>query len=256
MAENSKIEWTDHTANLWWGCTEVHAGCDNCYARKWSNRYNTGDKTLWGNGAPRQAKKGVWGDLLKWQAQAAANGVRQRVFVGSMMDIFEKPFLVVNGKHEPIEGSTDNLRQRFFLDFVPACPNLDFLLLTKRPSNIMKYIPWPWEQCPPPNVLFGTSPVDQKTYDTLVPQLLETPGRHFLSIEPQLAQINLNPDYAAKTHWIIQGGESGPGKRPFSLLWASSMRDQCKAQGIPYFFKQIDKVVPIPDRYLAREFYK
>jgi len=70
MAINSKIEWTDHTANLWWGCTNVHEGCDNCYAEKWAKRYGT----EWGNDAPRRAIKSVWGNLLGMQAKAHAAG--------------------------------------------------------------------------------------------------------------------------------------------------------------------------------------
>jgi protein gp37 len=101
-------------------------------------------------------------------------------------------------------------------------------------------------------VMYGTSPVDQKTFDTLVPQLVGVKGKHFLSMEPQLANIYLGD--ASGIDWIIQGGESGHHKRPFDLEWARSMRFQCSERSIPYFFKQIDKVQAIPEDLLIREF--
>jgi len=71
MATNSKIEWTHHTGNLWWGCTKVHAGCDNCYAETLAERYG---KNVWGDENPRVAVKSVWADFLKWQAIAQKAG--------------------------------------------------------------------------------------------------------------------------------------------------------------------------------------
>lgn len=254
MAENSKIEWTHHTGNLWWGCTEVHAGCDNCYARVFSNRYNNGDANLWGKDAPRKSIKSVWGNFMRWQALAHAAGEVHRVFVGSMMDIFEKSMPVRDHDGKLLEITTGDLRLQFFCDVVENCPNLMFLLLTKRPSNIMKYIPPAWMNNPPKNVMYGTSPVDQATFDTLVPQLLKVPGRRFLSVEPQLDEVTFTADQAKGIDWIIQGGESGPGKRPFNLLWAAKLRKRCEEYKIPYFFKQIDKVEPIPPHYYCRQF--
>lgn len=255
MAQNSKIEWTHHTANLWHGCTKVHAGCDNCYAEALSHRWGN---DVWGNDKPRKAIKSVWSDLLKYQAIAADKGEIHRVFVGSMMDIFEKPMPVVDSKNNPIlagpmnrQVKTDELRDRFFYEIIPSCPNLMFLLLTKRPSNINKYIPEAWKTNPPENVMFGTSPVDQPTFDTLVRQLESVNGKRFLSIEPQLAHIDF---YDIDVDWVIQGGESGHHKRPFNLDWAYHIRHRCFTLGIPYFFKQIDKVQEIPEDLQTRQF--
>ena len=255
MAENSKIEWTHHTANLWWGCTTVHSGCDNCYAEIFAKRYG---HHVWGNDVPRKIIKSVFKDLDKYQRQAKEANEFHRVFVGSMMDIFEKgmPLVFFNGKpviEEGVQLNTGDLRLKLFENIsLGKYPNLLFLLLTKRPSNINKYIPQQWKDNPPSNVMFGTSPVNQETFDNLVKHLLLVNGKRFLSIEPQLAPINLGD--VTGIDWIIQGGESGHKKRPFDLSWADSMRDQCKAKGIPYFFKQIDKVSPIPERNLVREF--
>lgn len=90
-------------------------------------------------------------------------------------------------------------------------PDLLFLLLTKRPSNINKFIPGFWQKTPPENVIFGTSPCDQETYDNLKKHLLKVNGKRFLSIEPQLADIDLGD--LSGIHWVIQGGESGHHKR-------------------------------------------
>ena len=132
-----------------------------------------------------------------------------------------------------------------------------FLLLTKRPSNINKYIPDEWKKCPPENVMFGTSPVNQATANNLLGHLLEVKGKRFLSVEPQLDEITLIPWLQNKSiHWVIQGGESGHHKRKFDTDWARKLMAECHATDTPYFFKQIDKVQPIPTDLMVREFYK
>lgn len=251
MAQNSNIEWCHHSANIWWGCTAVHAGCDNCYAEALSHRWG---KKVWGNENPRQATKSVWHDFLKYQALAAHAGEIHRVFVGSMMDIFEKSMPCVDSKGQVIEGGTGVLRDRFFAEIVPNCPNLLFLLLTKRPSNINRLIPASWISTPPENVMFGTSPVDQKTFHQLKNQLLTVAGKRFLSIEPQLENINAADGGLNGIDWVIQGGESGPKRRPFDTDWARAMRNVCEVTKTPYFFKQIDKVLQIPEDLKIRQF--
>lgn len=163
------------------------------------------------------------------------------------MDIFEKPMPLINSKGEPAidysDGSqVDNshLRERFFEEVIPQSPNLLFLLLTKRPSNINKYIPESWKTNPPENVMFGTSPVNQKTADKLIPQLLQVKGKHFLSIEPMLGPVDLmhllipkdlkcwhcnyelNGEagrcicgvyHRPQIDWVIVGGESGQWRK-------------------------------------------
>lgn len=154
---------------------------------------------------------------------------------------------------EYMQMTTENLRQIFFHDVVPNSPNLLFLLLTKRPSNINKYIPERWKENPPKNVMFGTSPVNQSTSYTLINQLIKVNGNRFLSVEPQLESISLL-HWLPKIDWVIQGGESGHRKREFNIEWAYDIQQQCKSENIPYFFKQIDKVKPIPDDLMIRQF--
>lgn len=253
MAQNSKIEWCHHTANIWWGCTKVHEGCDHCYAETLAKRLGN---DVWGNDKPRRLIKGFYQDLNNYQAAAKKAGEIHRVFVGSMMDIFEKPMPVINSKGEPLEATTDYHRQHFFQNISDGIyPNLLFLLLTKRPSNINKYIPESWKKNPPANVMFGTSPVNQETANKLILQLLGVNGKRFLSVEPQLDSINIQGYlFHKQIDWVIQGGESGHHKRPFNLDWAYYLKQQCSETNTPYFFKQIDKVQAIPEDLMVREF--
>lgn len=109
--------------------------------------------------------------------------------MGSMMDIFEKPKEMINHrKVKQLKGedefwNTGQLRDKFFNGVVPNCPNLMFQLLTKQPTNINKYIPEAWKTNPPSNVMFGTSLVNQKTANGLIPQLFKVNGQLFLSID-------------------------------------------------------------------------
>jgi len=262
MGKNSKIEWTNHTANLWHGCTKVHEGCDNCYAEVLSHRWGN---DVWGNDKPRKQVKSVWNDLAKYQKLAADANEMHRVFVGSMMDIAEKPMPLIDNKGKTLKAGemqlfTSDLRKKLFDDISAGFyNNLMFLLLTKRPSNFNKQIPEEWKKNPPSNVMFGTSVVNQETANKLIPQLLEVNGKRFLSIEPQLDMIDIHK-WLDHIHWVIVGGESGHKRRPYNLAWARNLRIQCHLAGVPFFFKQIDKVREktdgIPEELQIREFYK
>lgn len=257
MAENTKIEWATHTANLWWGCEEVHDGCDNCYARIFANRYH--GNALWGKDSVRMEMPNVWKNFDKFQRQAKAANRYDTVFVGSMMDIGEKPHILINQQgvvaidcndQSPVDNT--HIRERYFEEVVPKTPNLIHLMLTKRPSYLLKVLPSSWLAGAPANVMFGTSIVQRKQLDTLLVQLKRLPGRRFVSLEPQLENIpNIN---LRGIDWVIQGGESGQRKRPFNTDWARAMKYQCLLQSTPYFFKQIDKVQAIPDDLQIRQF--
>jgi protein gp37 len=249
MAKNSLIEWCHHTANLWWGCVEVHAGCFNCYARTLAKRWGF---DIWGKDKYRREISSVWDNFKLFQKIAQEKNEIHRVFVGSMMDIFEKPMPLIDKNGKKQKHMTGDLRDKFFNEVVPNSPNLLFLMLTKRPSNINKYIPESWKTNPPKNVMFGTSPVDQKTFNTLTKQLVEVKGHRFLSVEPQLDKIDVGK--LKGIDWVIQGGESGPHKRPFDLAWGRQLRDDCFRLSVPYFFKQIDKKQAIPRDLKIREF--
>jgi len=258
MAETN-ISWCDYTSNCWEGCMKVSPACDHCYAETNNNRYYAGRH--WGKQGPRR-------DVGNWKAKineakraAIKDGHKKRVFIASLADIFEKPMPLLGSDGVTILDDIDTgfLRRELFVEIDNGkYPNLMFLFLTKRPSNINKYIPENWKEGAPVNVMFGTSPVSQKTFDTLIPQLLQVNGKRFLSMEPQLEQIILTNKLTNREvqgiDWIIQGGESGHHRRPFDTDWAYSMYNQCVGNGIPYFFKQIDKVIPVPNTLMIREF--
>lgn len=283
--ENSKIEWTDHTVNLWWGCAKVHTGCKNCYAENLSE--NRMKNNLWGPNAKRRFIKSSFVDLDRYQKDAYRQTKKLKIFVGSMMDIFEdsklleKEFIFPNLPHTII--NTSQLRNLLFTKITNGhYPNLIFFFLTKRPESIQENIPIIWHDFPPKNVWFGNSISDQTTADELVPHLLSLDFANlFISVEPQVGPIDLtkiqgdfstselckinalNGDQSdmgrpcAPTNsikWVIQGGESGSKKRDFDINWATKMQQQCKNHSVPYFFKQIDKVHPIPAENLVREF--
>lgn len=248
MAENTKIEWAHHTDNLWWGCSKVHTGCKNCYAEAFSDEYLK--NSLWGKQSSRRRIKSAFPDLDKYQKKAKADKTYYRVFCGSMMDIFEESKELENPTEDLL--TTGDLRNKLFNKISEGdYNNLVFLFLTKRPENITYHAPADWLSSPPSNVWFGTSISDQDTSDRYVEILSRYKNNNlFLSIEPQIGPIHK----IDLTHirWVIQGGESGRNRRKFNLQWAYDMRDMCRGR-VPYFFKQIDGVSPIPDDIKIRE---
>lgn len=248
--KNIGISWCDATVNLWWGCAKVHTGCKNCYAEHLSDvRYKN---NLWGEKAMRKRIKSAFHDLNKYQTEAAHQNIKYKVFCGSMMDIFEDSKELVN----PIPDfeTTGLLRHQLFKNITSGkYPNLIFLFLTKRPENIYHYIPNSWSFFPPKNVWFGLSLSNQETADKYLPEFDNVLFKNkFLSIEPQVGEIHTLDLNNIK--WVIQGGESGTKKRQFNINWVTQIHSICKQQNVAYFFKQIDKVTPIPEELLIREF--
>lgn len=227
MAKDSKIEWTHHTFNPWWGCERVSPACKNCYAETWAHRLGL---DLWTKGAPRRMMSDAyWRQPATWDKQAATSGRRDRVFCASMADVFED------------RSDLDAARARLW-QLVAETPNLDWLLLTKRPQCVRRFGPWGDEW--PTNVWLGTTVENQRWAEKRLPHLLEQPAAvHFLSCEPLLGPINLSPWLSPGANgravaWVITGGESGHRARPMNPEWARSLRDQCKEHGVPFHFKQ------------------
>lgn len=251
MSKNSKIEWTDHTFNSWEGCQKVGPGCDHCYAETRNSRFGGGTAVNWGPGAPRRrTSQANWRKPIAWnQAHAeffAAHGRRQRVFCASLADVFD--------------NAVDPTWRRDLFDLIELTPNLDWLLLTKRIGNVFEMVSkakvhdWLAGQR---NVWLGATICNQAEADRDIPKLLAVPARRrFLSMEPLLGAVDLKlmarsfgfPKHITRDgralgmpqglHWVIVGGESGPGARPMHPDWARDLRDQCEAAGVPYLFKQ------------------
>lgn len=250
--KDSKIEWTDHSFNPWIGCTRVSPGCQHCYAETMmADRYK---KVKWGpQGLRVRTSADYWRQPFKWNRQAAAEGVRRRVFVASLADVFE----------DKADQRADLNNWRLdLMGLIHSTPWLDWLLLTKRPENIKwDYSVWP------SNIWIGASVEDQQRADARIPHLLAIPAAvRFLSVEPLLGPVDLglfgtvpgctdNGGHyhltADRINWVIVGGESGSNARPMRPAWARSLRDQCQEAGVPFFFKQWGEYAPcteIPGR--------
>lgn len=253
MGQNSAIEWTDHTFNPWIGCAKVSPGCQHCYAETlMDTRYG---RVQWGvNGTRVRTSAANWKQPLKWNRQAEAEGVRRRVFCASLADVFED--------RPELHPWRTNL-----FELIAATQHLDWLLLTKRPENVIKMVLWDAPGCKPSdNVWFGTSAENQEQANKRIPELLRIPAAvRFLSVEPLLGKIEFS-DVTKRSdavfqlgkkamdgiHWVIVGGESGHGARPMHPDWARGIRDQCQAADVSFFFKQWGEWWPAGKKIVER----
>ncbi|WP_421955795.1 phage Gp37/Gp68 family protein [Polaromonas sp.] len=235
MSKNSSIEWTHHTFNPWWGCVKVSAACDHCYAAAWANRLG---HDVWGPHSERRIlSDDTWKQPIKWNRDAAASQVRQRVFCASMGDVFEN-------RKDLIPH-----RMRLF-ELIDATPNLDWLLLTKRIHLVKKLLPKGYEL--PANVWLGATVENQEVADKMIRYLLEfeSPSVRFLSCEPLLGPIDLGaflnrPEGSPSLDWVIAGGESGFGARPMDPAWPLALQEQCAEAGVAFHFKQWGNWAPV-----------
>jgi protein gp37 len=267
MSASSSIEWTDATWNPTRGCTRVSEGCRNCYAEMMAARFS--DPGQWGHGfAEMKAGDHRWTgkvELIESQLLLPLHWRKPRkIFVNSTSDLFH-------------ESLPDEAIDRVFA-VMALCPQHTFQVLTKRPermqawaqrnatgghifhvaSTIGKPLSGIW---PLPNVWHGTSIEDQATADERIPRLLQAPAAiRFVSYEPALGPVDFrrivsethqidtlrgwvkfdrpSPDDFRYLDWIIVGGESGSNARPMHPDWARSVRDQCSAACVAFFFKQ------------------
>lgn len=248
MAENSKIEWTDHTFNPWIGCQKVSPGCDHCYAEAlMDTRWG---KVQWGpHGERKRTSEANWKQPLRWakNARHISNPfLRPRVFCASLADVWDNQV--------PIEWRRD------LFHLIWETRELDWLLLTKRPENIAKMLPaaigevelWPW-----PNVWLGTTCEDQDHYNRRWPVLQQVPAVvRFISHEPSLGpltRLRLVPS-GPVPDWVICGGESGHGARYMEPVWARALHEECAIVGASFFMKQMTGKKPIPDDLMVRQF--
>lgn len=203
---------TDRTWNPWRGCTKVSAGCANCYMFRQQRAY--------GNDPAAVVRTKTWSDPLRWQRAAAKAGRIERVFTASWSDWF----------HE----AADPWRAEAWA-VVRRCPNLQFQVLTKRPERVAAHLPADWGDGYP-NVWLGVS-VERDDYAWRADALRAVPARvRWVCAEPLLGPL---PSLALDgIHWVVCGGESGPGWRPMDPAWARELRDRCRAAGVAFYFKQ------------------
>lgn len=235
MAKDSRIEWTHHTFNPWWGCVKVSAACDHCYAEAWAKRLG---EQVWGPKSERRFfGNSHWNEPLKWNAEAALQGVRRRVFCASMADVFENRKDLVASR----------LR---LLELIGNTPHLDWLLLTKRIHLVRKQLPRDYEF--PTNVWLGATVENQDSVGKRLDYLVEfkTPSVRFLSCEPLLGPVNIQKYLSPGSHgtrvdWVIAGGESGAGSRAMDPAWPLKLQQQCSDAGVPFHFKQWGHWAPL-----------
>lgn len=212
MGTKSNIEWTESTWNPLTGCTKVSPGCKNCYAERLAVRLQAMGQPNYVNGFKLTMHEHALELPLRWKKP-------QTIFVNSMSDLFHEDV--------PIE-----FIQKVF-DVMKRAHWHRFQILTKRSDRLLELSPeLPWM----PNIWMGVS-VENQDYIFRIDQLRETGARiKFLSLEPllgPLSRLDLNG-----IHWVIVGGESGPGARPMLKSWVVDIRKQCQKAKAPFFFKQ------------------
>ncbi|MCU1325625.1 MAG: hypothetical protein JWN34_995 [Bryobacterales bacterium] len=250
MGVKSSIGWTDSTWNPIRGCSMAKGseakGCLNCYAARLNAR-NLPEMKSPTTGEPfaRILESGPrWTGKVELIEKSLTLPLKwkkpKRIFVNSLSDLFH-------------EGLTDERIDRVFA-VMALCPQHTFQVLTKRPERMLEYLSSvPLNSGPLPNLWLGVSCEDQDTASARIPLLLQTPAAvSFVSYEPALGPVDftrlsdgrinsLNAVYVTGENldWIIVGGESGPGARPFDIQWARSTIAQCKAAGVACFVKQL-----------------
>lgn len=274
--ENSKIEWCDHTFNPWIGCTKVSAGCKHCYAeRLMDTRLG---RVEWGpQGMRKRTSDSYWQQPHKWNQEAESEGRRYRVFCASLADVFEMRQDDHMDDLEAWRAKLWKLiEQTPHLDWLllTKLPE-NILQLVPLKWFDKEFDP---DAAWPANVWVGVSVENQEMADKRIPELLKVPAPvRFLSCEPLLGPIEKLYHYLASNsiykaefwndgafdlherldgsitatckdgtvyedgsdiHWVIVGGESGPGARPMHPDWARDIRYQCERMEIPFFFKQ------------------
>ena len=194
------------------GCTKISPGCANCYAERMTKRLTAMGAARYRDGFELRVHEDALTAPLSWKSP-------RKVFVNSMSDLFHKdvslPFI-----------------QRAF-EIMARCPQHQFQILTKRAARLREVasaLNWT------PNIWMGVSVEDQKRAKR-AEELRRVPAHvRFLSVEPLLGPINELP--LDGIHWVIVGGESGPGARPMNPEWVDNILRQCRAHGVAFFFKQ------------------
>jgi protein gp37 len=222
MADGSAIEWTDATWNPVTGCTKITRGCDNCYAARFAERFRGVPGHPFENGFDLTLRPAKLDQPLRWRRS-------RTIFVNSMSDLFHK-------------GVPRSFVDQVF-DTMEAADWHVFQLLTKRSSRMRDYLKARYaDSAPPEHIWLGVS-VEEAQARGRIDHLRAAPaGVRFLSIEPLIGPVG-EIDLTG-IHWVIVGGESGPGARPMQIDWVREIREQCKAQGVAFFFKQWGGIRP------------
>lgn len=222
MADRTPIEWTDATWNPVTGCTKITRGCDNCYAARFSERFRSVPGHHFSSGFDLTLRPERLEQPLQWRRP-------KMIFVNSMSDLFHKnvPFAFVDRVFETMESADWHT----------------FQVLTKRSSLMREYLKRRYgERRGPRHIWCGVSVEDRQAKSRLEHLRSARAGVRFLSIEPLIGSLGVID--LTGIDWVIVGGESGPGARPLHQDWVRSVRDQCVAQRVAFFFKQWGGIRP------------
>ena len=241
MVQNSNTGLCDYTFNPWYGCTKISPGCDSCWGEIWAKRRGLIE---WG-GERRLAGHVKWQQPFKWARRARETNMRPKVFCASLGDVFD-------------DQVPPSWREDLW-SMIRATPELDWMLLTKRPENFVRYGPPDWGDGWP-HVMLGVS-VEDERYVHRISTLLRVAGdnaRVFISYEPVLGPIGLlsdvwRPGDRPRLSWLICGGESGAGARPVHPDWIRAARDQCVKFGVSFFFRQWGEWALLDPRQTGRD---
>jgi protein gp37 len=219
MARRTRISWAEATWNVWDGCEKITAGCANCYAEHIVRR-RTGRGLPWTRENMRQAPDQI---IRTYPERLAAprKWAPSRIFVESMSDFF-------------LPEVPDGVRQQM-IDVMRDTPQHRYLILTKRPSHARRF-------AFPDNVWLGVSVENRSTLYRLDLLREAEASVKWVSFEPLLEDVGaVNLD---GIDWVVVGGESGPHFRPMDHAWARNLRDQARAAGIAFYFKQSAGIRP------------
>jgi protein gp37 len=215
MATSTAIEWTDTTWNPVTGCTKISAGCDNCYAERFAERFRGVQGHPFETGFDLALRPERLTQPLAWKRP-------RMIFVNSMSDLFHKaiPAAHVGAVFDTMERADWHIYQ----------------VLTKRSSLLRKFINARYKSSAPAHMWFGVSVENARATSRIAHLQATRTAVRFLSIEPLIAPVGLLDLHGIE--WVIVGGESGPGARPMRAEWVTAIRDQCIAAGVAFFFKQ------------------
>ena len=212
MANTSNIEWTEMTWNPVTGCVKISQGCKHCYAERMAKRLHAMGSSRYVDGFRPALHHDLIDQPKKWKKPRV-------IFVNSMSDLFQ-------------EAVPDKFIRDVFATMV-ACPQHTFQILTKRSDRVRELgesLPWP------SNVWMGVSVEDARVISR-VNDLRHVPAQvRFLSCEPLIGP--LTGLRLEGIHWVIVGGESGPGARPMKESWVNAIHAECVRSSVPFFFKQ------------------
>lgn len=217
MTLNSKIEWTDATWNPVRGCVKISPGCKHCYAETFAERFRGIRAHPYEQGFDLRLIPEKIGEPLRWKSP-------KMIFVNSMSDLFQ-------------DGVPDEFILKVALMMKQAHWHT-FQVLTKRSKRMARLLQTKLAFAASlPHIWWGVSVEDKKYGLPRIDDLRAAPAVvRFLSIEPLLEDLG---QFSLKgIQWVIVGGESGPGARPMMKEWVLSIRDQCRKEEVPFFFKQ------------------